>query len=122
MGWITTRELARLERERENAIRRAEAAEERLAAERQRHDWLALQLVSRVVTKHGGYGLDEVKAEPPAPHPRGFTHEPDDMDMAKLEFYKQCARDAGVEDPDSDAQRRWEAEMRGEELPIEYDN
>ncbi len=117
--WVTKRELARLERELARAIKRADEAEERLAAERQRHDWQSLQLVSRVVTKHGGYGLDEIKTEPvePKQHPKGFTHEPTQEDMDMLNFYKVCAADAGLDE--QDAVRKWEAKMRGEDLFIE---
>lgn len=122
MPWVTRRELARLERERGQAIERAEAAEDRLAEERQRHDWLSLQLLNRAVTKHGGYGLDH---EPPpvvepVAHPQGYTHDPTEIDLAKLDYYRQCAVQAG-KDPE-DGERIWEAEMRGESLPIESDS
>ena len=100
------------------AEKRAVAAEEALTAERAAKDWLAVQLASRVITKHGGYGLEQERAQPsPAPHPRGFTHEPTVMDLAKLEFYKQCAAAAGKDE--QDAIDKWEQEMRGEELQIE---
>ena len=116
--WVTKRELARLERELSSALRRAEGAEDKLAVERQRHDWLILQLTNRVVTKHGGYGLEETKAEPESKtHPKGFIREPDEIDDAKLEYYRQCYRDAGLDE--TKALERWEAEMRGEHVPFE---
>ncbi len=94
--WISKRELQRLERERGNAERRALAAEERIDTERQRHDWLILQLTNRVVTKHGGYGLAETKPEPePERHPKGFTHEPTLEDIDVLNQFKMWAAAAG---------------------------
>ncbi len=122
MSWITRRELARLERELSSALRRAEGAEKALAEERQRHDWLILQLTNRVVTKHGGYALDEVKPEPviPTQHPRGFIHDPTPEDLDVLEQFKYWAAEAGKDE--SDAIQKWEAHMRGEAIPIEYDS
>jgi len=117
MPWLSKREVARLERELNHALGRAEDAEKRLAEERARHDWQTLQLVSRVVTKHGGYGLEETKPEPPAPHPKGFTHEPTQEDLDVLNFYKVCATEHGLSE--EDAIKKWEARMRGEELFIE---
>ncbi len=117
--FVSKRELARLERELARAIKRADEAEERLAAERQRHDWQSLQLVSRVVTKHGGYGLEETQAEPvvPQPNPKGFTHEPTPEDIDVLDFYKRAAAEAGKDE--SDAMQKWEAHMRGENLFVD---
>jgi len=123
--WYSSREIARLESALEDALRRAETAESRLAEERKRlddivaserqsKDWFALQITSRLVTKNGGYGLDHEPRTPVAttPHPKGFIREPTEIDEAKLEFYKKCARDAGA--PEEDAVQKWEAEMRGE--------
>lgn len=112
--WLSRRELARLERELKNALQRAAEAEHRLDAERQAKDWLTLQLSSRLVTKTGGYGLDHEmpKSAAATPHPRNYTHEPSDIDYAKLEYYKQCAANVGRSE--EDAVQRWEAEMRGE--------
>lgn len=112
--WVSRREITRLERELKNALQRADCAEERLQAERSSKDWLITQLTSRVITKHGGYGLDH---EPnplvttPA-HPRGFIREPTELDEVKLEYYKRCARERGL--PEEDAVMKWESEMRGE--------
>lgn len=119
--WVTKRELARLERELSRATKRAEDAEERLAAERARHDWQALQLTSRLVTKHGGYGLEETKPEPvePKQNPKGFIHEPTPEDLDMLNFYKACAAEAGLDE--QDAITKWEAHMRGEALTVEYE-
>lgn len=119
--FVTKRELARLERELAHAVRRADGAEKALADERQRHDWLILQLTNRVVTKHGGYGLEETKPvnEPPKSPQKGYTHEPTVEDLDKLEYYKLCYRNAGMDE--ELAQTRWEAEMRGEFMPIEMD-
>lgn len=100
-----------------SAEKRAEDAERALQGERSAKDWQALQLISRVATKHGQYGLDYETPIPQAPPANGYTHEPTEIDYAKLEFYKQCARNAGKSE--EDAQMRWEAEMRGEGLPIE---
>ncbi len=119
MSWITRRELARLERELSVATRRAEGAEKALAEERQRHDWLILQLTNRVVTKHGGYGLAETKPEEPPPNPRGFTHDPTPEDLDVLNQFKMWAAEAGQ--PEDDAIQKWEAHMRGEVIPIEYE-
>ncbi len=117
--WVTKRELARLERELARAVSRAEDAENRLAEERQRHDWQSLQLVSRVVTKHGGYGLEHEpqKDEPPKQHPKGFTHEPTQEDIDMRNYYIACAIDAGQ--TEDDAIQKWEAKMRGEDIYIE---
>lgn len=132
MPWVSKTELARLERDLEIALQRAKDSEDRLAAERERldgivaserqgKDWLVVQLASRVVTKHGGYGLDhEPQPKPEArQHPKGFTHEPSDLDLAKLEYYKQCYRQAGK--PEEEAEKYWEAEMRGESPAVEYE-
>ena len=121
--WISRRGLVRLERELSRAIRRAEAAEQALAAERQGKDWLTVQLASRIVTKHGGYGLAHEPpppAPPPQPHPRGFVRDPTEIDYAKLEYYRQCARQAGKSE--EEAEHIWEAEMRGESVRYEYDD
>lgn len=115
--FVSRREIARLERELKSALQRAKSAEDMLAAERQRHDWLILQLTSRVVTKAGGYGLEETKPEPSPPHPKGFTHEPTQEDIDMLNFYKVCAAEAGQDE--SDAVQKWEARMRGEDLFID---
>jgi hypothetical protein len=115
--WVTRRELARLERELSVTRQRADTAEQRLAEERSAKDWLVTQLASRLVTKSGGYGLAHEPPAPLAPHPRQFTHEPSVIDLAKLEYYKDCARRAGKSE--QDAEERWAAEMRGEELPID---
>ena len=115
MPWLSRRELARLERQLSHALRRASAAEEALAAERQSKDWLVTQLASRIVTKHGGDGLDHELPPKPVDHPKRFTHEPSEVDLAKLEYYKQCARNAGKSE--DDAVEKWEAEMRGE-MPV----
>src|SRR5689334_5098564 len=97
---------------------RLEESEKQLAAERAAKDWLITQLTSRFITKQGSYGLDhEPQPVMPAAHPKGYTHEPSEMDMAKLEYYKDCARAAGVDE--GDAIEKWEAEMRGESLVIE---
>jgi hypothetical protein len=107
---------------RDKAEARALLAEQNLASERAGKDWLTVQLASRVVTKHGGYGLDHEapsRTEPQS-HPKGYTHEPTEMDLAKLDFYKKCAREADRDE--EDAVQKWEAEMRGESLPIEYES
>lgn len=111
--WITRREWARHQRELQAALKRARHAEDALAAERQAKDWLVLQLASRVITKHGGYGLDhEAPSVEVAPHPQRFTHEPTEADMAKLDYYRECYRQVGKTEEEADA--IWEAEMRGE--------
>ena len=127
MPFVSQRYLDRLERDLAVALERAATAETRLtterervdsliAAERQGKDWLVTQLASRVVTKHGQYGLDHEKPkeiEVPA-HPQGFIREPTEMDLIRLQQYQKWAREAGVPNADEDAQARWEAEMRGE--------
>ena len=116
--WISRREITRLERELKAALQRAKSAEDDLRVERQSKDFMIAQLTSRFVTRNGGYGLETEKPVPPAPHPKGYTHEPSEMDLAKLEYYKLCARNAGVDE--QDAVLKWEAEMRGETLSYEY--
>jgi len=123
--WITKAEMRRLLNQISAAESRAIRAEDALAAERQSKDWLTLQLASRVVTKGGQYGLEHEAPKlqsPPAAHPLGFTHEPTDVDNAKLEYYIQCARNAGVPNYEEDARAKWEAEMRGELLIPTYDD
>ncbi len=94
---------------------RAISAEESLASERQAKDWLTLQLASRVVTKNGGYGLDHEKPTPQIVEAIPVrTKEPDEMDMARLDWYVKCYREAGHMDPETAAKDYWEAEMRGE--------
>lgn len=105
-----------------SAEQRAEDAEKALASERGNKDWLTLQLASRVVTKHGQYGLDHEAPKPvePIPVPQGFTHNPTELDYAKLDFYKKCYRDAGMDE--EKAEERWNAEMRGEFVPLESES
>lgn len=119
--WITRRELARLERQLTEALRRAERAEDALRSERERKDSAILELASRVVTKHGGYGLQsaEPKVEAQPPHPKKFTHEPTDVDLAKLEYYVNEYRKAGRSE--EEATMIWEAEMRGENPIYPYE-
>lgn len=120
--WITRRELARLERELSVALRRAERAEESLASERASKDWLVTQLTSRVVTKHGGYGLEHeapLRQSPPV-NPRGFIRDPTDADDAKLDYYKRCFAEAGKSEDEAVA--LWEAEMRGESPAYPYES
>lgn len=117
--WYSEKHIARLESDLKEALRRAEAAEDRLDAERQRHDWMVLQLSSRVVTKHGGYGLDHEPPKPPDPHPKGFTHEPTQEDFDVLNFFKASAADAGKSE--QDAIDKWEAHMRGEDIYTEQE-
>jgi hypothetical protein len=105
-----------------SAEKRAEEAEKALKGERAAKDWQTLQLASRVVTKNGGYGLDHEQpatreAEAKSPHPKGWLREPDEMDEAKLAYYKECYRNAGLSE--EKAELRWEAEMRGESPPFE---
>jgi hypothetical protein len=118
--WLSKREIARLERELSAALQRAKAAEDALAAERQAKDWLVLQLASRVITKHGGYGLDHEPSPPKVVEPQRFVRQPTEIDLAKLEYYKQCAAAAGK--PEEDAVQKWEAEMRGESIAYEYES
>lgn len=101
----------------ELAVKRAEEAESALQGERSGKDWVVTQLASRLVTKSGQYGLDHKLEPPEPPEPSKYTHEPSDLDYAKLEYYKQCYRDAGL--PEEKAEQRWEAEMRGMSLPLE---
>lgn len=102
------------------AEERAVNAEDALAVERKSKDWLITQLTSRFLTKQGSYGLDhQPRPTESVAHPKGYTHEPSEIDLAKLEFYKQCARNAGHDEDDAIA--KWEAEMRGEGLPMEME-
>ena len=104
----------------QSAEKRAEDAESALASERSNKDWMISQLTSRFLTKQKSYGLDNEppKIEPES-HPKGYTHDPTTIDLAKLEYYKQCAVQAGKDE--EDGVMRWEAEMRGEGLSIEMD-
>jgi hypothetical protein len=123
MPWISQRSLNRLERDLLSALQRTERAEELLAterrradeliaAERQAKDFLTVQLASRVVTRHGGYGLAlEPSPTEPAPHPKGYVREPNEQDLARLDYYKQCYLQAGK--PEEEAESLWESEMRG---------
>lgn len=130
MPWVNQRYLDRLESDLTAALQRAEVSESRLAAERERldgllaaerqsKDWLTVQLASRVVTKHGQYGLDHEKSVAVEPQPSRYTHEPTEMDYARLEFYKRDAQRVGA--TEEDAQARWEAEMRGNPIPVAYE-
>ena len=132
--WVSRREIARLERELSSALHRAKTAEENLAEERKRlddivasergaKDFLTLQLTSRVITKHGGYGLAETKPEPVVAHPKGFVREPEEVDTARFHYYVRCYQEAG-KSPDEAQQlatNLWEAEMRGESVTYEYE-
>jgi len=121
--WVSKSEMRRLLAQISTAESRALRAEDALAAERQSKDWLTLQLTSRLVTKSGQYGLDHEKSEPSqtaTQHPRGYTHDPTEIDLAKLEWYKQCAVLAGKDE--DDAVMKWEAEMRGEQPIYTYED
>ena len=97
------------------AEERAMSAEDALAVERNRKDWLVEQLTSRVLTKQKVYGLDsEPHPVEPAVQP---PFEPTEIDLAKLKYYKECALAAGKSE--EDAQARWEEEMRTGNLPME---
>src|SRR6185369_2512508 len=113
--FVSRRELARLERELKSALQRATSAEKGLADERQRHDWLILQLTNRVVTKHGGYALDETKPEPVEPLPR--IPEPTQEDLDVLEFFKTCAAEVG--ETEESAIEKWQMHMKGEPLFVD---
>ncbi len=96
---------------------RAVAAELALADERQRKDGLVIQLASRVITKHGAYGLEQEPQPAPAPHPKGFARDPTPEDIDVLNFYKACAAEANQSE--QSAIDRWEAHMRGEDLYVD---
>lgn len=128
--WITAAEFARMERAIEDSLQRAIDAEKRLAEERKRlddivaserqsKDWMTLQMASRVVTKHGGYGLDHEPPKPAPPHPKGFIREEELVDTARLEFYKKNCRDVGRSEEEAIAV--YEAEMRGESPAYPYE-
>lgn len=133
--WYSSREIARLESALADALRRAATAEDRLteerkrlddivASERQSKDWMTLQMASRVVTKHGGYGLDSerpVKVE--TAHPKGFVREPEEVDAARFQYYVKCYQEAGksLDEAQQLATLLWEAEMRGENVTYEYE-
>lgn len=110
--WVSRREWARHQRELQTALKRAEQAEKDLASERQSKDWLMLQLASRLVTKSGQYGLDHEPLVKRVESPRRFVQEPSELDLARLEYYKQCFRNDGKSEDEAEA--LWEAEMRGE--------
>lgn len=128
--WVSKSEMRRLLAQLSAAESRAIESENRLTAERERldglvaserqsKDWLTVQLASRVVTKHGQYGLDHeipVKEVPQA-NPKGFIREPNEYDLAVLKQYQQWAREAGQSE--EDAREKWEAEMRGESVNYE---
>ena len=121
--WISKREWARHQRELNAAFKRASEAEQQLAAERQAKDWLVLQLASRVITKHGGYGLDHeprVTTETAQAKPAGgFIREPTLDDEDRLDYYKKCYREKGLSE--DAAVSVWEAEMRGETPKYPYE-
>jgi hypothetical protein len=133
--WITAAEFARMERAIEDSLQRAIDAEKRLAEERKRlddivaserqsKDWMTLQMASRVVTKHGGYGLNETSTKiEPTPHPKGFVREPEEVDSARLQYYVRCYQKVGksADEAQQLATQLWEAEMRGENVTYEYE-
>jgi hypothetical protein len=118
--WVSKTEMRRLLAQVSAAESRAQRAEDSLAAERARHDWLSLQLTSRVVTKHGGYGLDHEPPTPALPDPRNFVRVPSAEDDAKREYYIRCFREAGKSEEEAVA--LWEAEMRGEQVRYPYED
>lgn len=122
MPFVSRRELARLERERNDAIKRAAAAENRLAAERASKDRLIVQLASRVVTKHGQYGLDHepsATTQPVSPPPRTFAREPTEVDTIRRDYYIKCYAEVGRSEDEAIA--LWEAEMRGDGVVYPYE-
>jgi len=119
---VSKREWMRHQRELSAALKRATDAEDRLNSERQRKDAAILELASRVVTKHGGYGLRSSvpEVESPAPHPQRFTHEPTEADLAKLDYYINEYRKVGKSE--EEARAIWEMEMRGETPVYPYES
>lgn len=131
MPWIGKRDLDRLERDLLHALQRVEKAEaalteerrrvdELIAGERQSKDFLTLQLASRVVTKHGGYGLEaEPKPVESTPHPKGYIRDPTDIDYARLEGYMEIYRRDGRSE--EEARALWDSEMRGEQVVYPFE-
>ena len=127
---ISKREWARHERQLDAALKRAELAESRLEAERQRMDARSdaeraqftstvVQLTSRVLTKHGAYGLPEPEAAP-LPHatPRtdGFIREPTEEDLIYREMLINDALAHGQ--TEDDAVKYWNSVMQGRPVTI----
>ena len=115
-------ERTRFEQER---LHWANMAASELAAERERgiqeradHYKLIKAMTDRHYTvREKTYAVSTPLEPPPVNHPKGYTHDPTEIDLAKLEYYKECARRAGHDE--EDALAKWEAEMRGEGLRIE---
>ena len=116
--WITRREISRLERELSEARQRATSAESRLEGERARVDKLTVAVMDYGATKSGSIAISSRTEPPPKiePHPKGYLHEPDETELAKLEWYKSCCREAGRSEEEAVA--FWEAEMKGEHPPL----
>jgi hypothetical protein len=109
---------------RDKAEARAKSAEADLRVERESKDFMTLQMASRVVTKHGGYGLNEtpVKVEQ-NPHPKGFIREEEPTDTARFQYYVTCYQNAGkpLDEAQALATQLYEAEMRGESVTYDYE-
>jgi hypothetical protein len=116
--WVSRAEMRRLVQQLAAAEKRALRAEDALAAERQRHDWKDLQLLSRAVTKSGGYGLEhEQRAESPPPQ---FIQPPTPEEEARRDYYVKCYLEAGRSAEEAEA--IWEAERRGEVVRYPYED
>lgn len=121
--WISKREWARHQRELNAALKRALDAEQRLEQERTTKDATILELTSRFLTKQGSYGLTVAdKAQSPTAkteQPNKFIREPTAEDEARLNYYKQCYKEAGRSE--EEAEQIWEQEMRGEQPRYPYE-
>jgi hypothetical protein len=117
----TWREVRRLRRSVAALEARLEREEEKREQERERHLAREDALVNLVTTSRGHRGISESSVEPkrtekPAPEARQLSAE----DEATKQYYRQCARDAGLDEGAAD---EWfAAYLRGEEPMIQVEN
>lgn len=121
--FISRRELLRLERERSNAVRRAEEAERRLEAERERRDVLNLAVLDHAATKDKNYAISSRLPQ------KGELEiaEPQEVYLARLkeiysqewQFFQDAATASGR--PESEALDWLDRHHRGLPMPYEME-
>lgn len=115
----TRREMARMRRALAKAEARTAELEAKLEAERDVNRRRETELLDRVLTAAGRYGLSPeahqtASSRPAQPSPRTLSA----LDEARLAAYIQAAKQAGK--TEHDARRLFEMELRGEVFTPPY--
>jgi hypothetical protein len=116
--------VTRLEADIETQRLRAVGAEERLEKERAARDRVSLAFADHMATRDRGYAISSRVKDLETPHKP--PEEPRKVrtsiaeDDATHEYYKQCAKDAGMDE--GMAEKWFEAYLRGEEPVMQLEN